>query len=903
MNNPTSTYRIQFHNEFTFSDFERIIPYLAKLGIKTIYASPIFEAMPGSQHGYDVVNSQRLNPEIGTEKQLRAISQQLTELQISWLQDIVPNHMAYHPRNPWLMDVLEKGQLSPYASFFDIDWNSPHHHGRLMVPFLGTPLDEAIDAGELRVAYESDRFVFTYQNTLYPLHLRSYASILQADKRIDTSLVQPLLDQINKLGKVTDTSDYAQDHAEFLETLTRRMKEKPVNDYVEKELTAVNASPDCLRDIADEQVYRLCQFSETDTQINYRRFFTVNSLICLNIQNRDVFDAVHQLPKALFEAGIFHGMRVDHIDGLYDPVRYLEHLRKLAGEEAYIVVEKILQNNEELPSDWPIQGATGYAYLSMVNNLFTRTKSQQVFTQFYRELLGEKQAVHQELQDKKAYILHQHMRGELDNLYHLFLELRLIDKNRLDKLSRGLLKSSIGEFLIQCPVYRFYGNQMPLGQSESEAVNAIFDRIRAQKPNLTPAVDLLAEAILTKPQEGNDDYQERALRFYQRCMQFTGPLTAKGVEDTLMYTYNRFIGHDEVGDSPEYFGMTTDEFHQKMLDRQANWPLALNATSTHDTKRGEDVRSRLNVLTDLADEWIEEVRAWQQLNRSANENGPDSNDEYFIYQTLVGAYPMPGSEEEADFPDRLDEYLLKALREAKRFSTHDAPNEAYEEATMAFARTLLDKRRSFWHRFEPFFRRIADLGIINSLAQVVLKCSCPGLPDVYQGSELWNLSLVDPDNRRPVDFEQRQRWLDELMGESTPDLVAKLWQHRYDGRIKLWLIHTLLTERNQQMGLFTSGQYVPLEVEGAFKQHVLAFARQLEQLWYVVVVPLGPAQLCRDQQTDVLTLNWEDTRIILPGDAPGSWENRLDKASGTTKNGLKVGELFRSLPLAVLKLE
>jgi malto-oligosyltrehalose synthase/4-alpha-glucanotransferase len=922
MNNPVSTYRIQFHRGFTFRDFERIIPYLDKLGVRTIYASPIFEAVPGSLHGYDSVNPQRINPEIGNLAQLKAISQQLTKRGISWIQDIVPNHMAFHPRNSWLMDVLEKGIRSEYASFFDIDWTSPVHKGRLMVPFLGSPLAEVIDQGDLTVAYQDGKFVLTYFDTAYPLHLRSYATILKAHSERPSEAIQKLLDQIAQLRK---PEAYAQQSATCQETLAGLMKDATSKAYVRRCLNIVNTTTYCIQEIVDEQVYRLCYHGETDQQINFRRFFTVNSLICLNIQDPAVFEAVHQLPKTLLEAGIFHGLRVDHIDGLYDPSQYLERLRKLAGDTAYIVVEKILQNDEELPTYWPIQGATGYAYLSMVNNLFTRTSSEVSFTRFYQSLLGEKMAVRQELHDKKAYILYQHMNGELDNLVALFQSLNLIDPNVL-AVSPEKLNAAIGEFLIQCPVYRYYGNQMQLSQPEIIAVQAIFARIRKTKKELTPAIDLLEEAVLQKPQVGEGDYNERALRFYQRCMQFTGPLMAKGVEDTLMYTYNRFIGHDEVGDSPDYFGLTVDDFHQKMIDRHVHWPLALNATSTHDTKRGEDVRSRLNVLTDVTDEWISNVQQWQTLNRDSKQNGsdnadlpdegaPDPNDEYFIYQTLVGAYPMPAtasaqedidapSVDEADFPDRLTEYLQKAMREAKRNSTYEAPNEAYEGATKAFALRLLDKKSSFWASFQAFHRRVADFGIINSLSQVLLKCTCPGLPDIYQGCEGWDLSLVDPDNRRPVDFALRQRGLDELTASNAAPNWPDLWENRYDARIKLWLIHTLLAERNQHPDLFAKGHYVPLSVEGRYKKHVLAFARRYQQVWYVIAVPLGVAQLCSQQTDDVFSIDWKDTRISLPVEAPETWQNRLLNSDCTAENGgIAVADLFNVLPLAVLKLE
>ncbi|MFD2932912.1 malto-oligosyltrehalose synthase [Spirosoma flavum] len=913
MKNLVSTYRIQFHRGFTFLDFEPIIPYLDKLGVRTIYASPIVEAVPGSLHGYDSVNPQQISPEIGTEAQLRSISQKLTRRGMRWIQDIVPNHMAFHPNNHWLMDVMEKGQLSLYAPFFDIDWTSPVYEGRLMVPFLGSSLEETLEKGDLAVAYQGSKFVITYYDTVYPLHVRSYATILQAGKGGPNEAVQELLDQVKQLQKTIDPQVYTRQSTHCQQTLAKLMEEATTKAYIKRCITSVNTRPNCMQQITNEQAYRLCYHGETDQQINYRRFFTVNALICVNIQNPVVFEQIHALPKALLDEGIFHGLRVDHIDGLYDPSGYLKRLRKLAGEDTYIAVEKILQNDEELPSYWPIEGATGYAYLSMVNNLFTRTDSEITFTRFYQSLLGKKTVVHQELYDKKGYILNQHMKGELDNLYKLFLTLKLIDKKRLAEVSPDHLKAAIGEFLIQCPVYRYYGNQMPLSTVETTAVGAIFKRVRKRKPALAPAVNFLEDALLQKPQSEKKDYNDKALRFYQRCMQFTGPLMAKGVEDTLMYTYNRFIGHDEVGDSPDYFGLTVDTFHQKMSGRQAHWPLALNATSTHDTKRGEDVRSRLNVLTDLADEWVSVVQEWQQLNVDLKQNttpgqdlpdeaSPDPNDEYFIYQTLLGAYPMPDQDED-DFPDRLTEYLQKAMREAKRNSTYDAPNERYEEATIAFATQLLDKKRPFWDSFQAFHQRIADFGIINSLVQVVLKCTCPGLPDIYQGCEGWDLSLVDPDNRRPVDFDLRQRWLNKGMQGDAETIWRELWKTRYNAHIKLWLVHTLLTERNQHPDLFANGNYIPLLVEGRYKKHVLAFARQYKQTWYVIAVPLGLSQLGSKQPDEIVTLDWQDTRIIMPAEAPKQWHHQLLNSMGKVANGIVIADLFNVLPIAVLKLD
>lgn len=642
MNNPVSTYRFQFHKDFSFNDFEKIIPYLQKLGVGTIYASPIFEATPGSVHGYDGMNPHNINPEIGTEQQLKQLSIKLKELGIKWLQDIVPNHMAYDPNNPWLKDVLEKGRQSEYAAFFDVPWTGKIYHGKIMLPFLGNPLKDVIENNELKVAFEDSRFVLKYFDNAYPIRLRSYFSILEAGNEEPVMTVQQLLDQIKEIQKSEDAPSYKEPLHEFQLQLSSLMKNDLTKGYIESCMKEVNNNKDLIKKIADEQVYQLVNWQRTDYQINFRRFFTVNGLICLNMQDHKVFEHYHLYIKQLLDEGIFQGLRIDHIDGLFDPTKYLMELRELAGDQTYIVVEKILEPGEEMPNYWPIQGNTGYDYLSIVNNVFTEKSSKEQFTQFYKELVNDDRTVHQQIHDKKAHILSESMGGELSNLHQLFQDLNLVEPEALGKVEPELLKEAIGEFLIECPVYRYYGNKLPLDNTEAEAVQEILSGIRLKKPELSSAVELLEQGILQKPLEGDNEYLPRALRFYQRCMQFTGPLMAKGVEDTLMYTYNRFIGHNEVGDAPEAFGDSPDEYHQKMITRQTEWPLSMNGTSTHDTKRGEDVRARLNVLTDLPDEWFSKVKEWQKLNVETKQNGwPDTNDEYLIYQTLIGAYPMP----------------------------------------------------------------------------------------------------------------------------------------------------------------------------------------------------------------------------------------------------------------------
>ncbi|MGZ3872123.1 MAG: malto-oligosyltrehalose synthase, partial [Mucilaginibacter sp.] len=829
MFNPVSTYRLQFHKDFTLSDLDRIIPYLDKLGIKTIYASPIFEAVPGSTHGYDGLNPLKINPEIGSIRQLRSISKKLKSRNISWIQDIVPNHMAFHPDNPWLMDVLEKGPSSPYKDYFDQSLSDELFNGPLMVPFLGSGLDEVIDKGELNIEAAEKKFVFNYAGSKWPLRNSSYP-----DRNLS--------------------------------------------------LTAVNQDKKLLKAIAEQQYYRLCSWKETNTQINFRRFFTVNGLICLNIQNDKVFAHFHQLINDLLKEEVFQGLRIDHIDGLYDPTGYLQQLRSLCGDDTYIIVEKILEPGEEMPA-WPIQGNTGYDFLAMVNNLFTNGESEEAFTEFYHQLSGDRLPVAEQIRQKKAYILEHQMPGELDNLTHYFQRSGLLQTGELKRVSPEQIRETIAEFLVNCPVYRFYGNQFPLSREERRAVKNVFDAIKKAKPGLKPALKVLKTLWLGK--------DPKALKFYQRCMQFTGPLMAKGVEDTLMYTYNRFIAHNEVGDAPDAFGIGVDDFHGQMAYRQKQWPLSMNATSTHDTKRGEDARARLNVLTDMAGEWLQTVLSWREMNRTLiKNNAPDANDEYFIYETLAGTYPMPG-EPDDDYNNRVEQYLEKTLREAKLHSGWEEPNEAYEVAAKKFVKELLNKKRVFWKSFANFHQKISAFGVVNSLTQVLLKLTAPGVPDTYQGCELWDLSMVDPDNRRPVDYDRRNSY---LAGTNT---LNKLWQNKFTGQVKLRLLQVLLKERKNNPLVFAEGKYIPLKAEGKFKANVIAYARQYKRTWYVVAATLGMASISDTPDK----FDWEDTAIVLPENIPGEYENLLSGTKEKTSATITVSTLLGELPLAFLKMQ
>ena len=894
MFNPVHTYRIQFHKGFTFRDFDAIIPYLQKLGVRTIYASPLFQAVPGSMHGYDVVNPYLINPEIGTEAELLQLSKKLKSINIHWIQDIVPNHMAYHPSNIWLMDVLEKGTLSAYASFFDVTWTNPLFHGRVMAPFLDGTIEEVIERKELSLVYEHQRLGLHYFDQFYPLHPRTYRTLLQcvAEPSLE---VKQLIEQLEQIPQITDPITYAFRWHEFLMQLSSQMRGDE-KQFMEECIDEVNRKPEMLLQLAESQVYRLCSWKETDHRINYRRFFTVNGLICLNMQLPEVFQHYHQKVKSLLEEGVFQGLRIDHVDGLYDPQEYLHRLRELAGKDTYIVVEKILEPGELLSADFPVQGTTGYDFLGLVNNVFTRNDTERSFTAFYSSLVRDTLSTRDKIVEKKRLILQNQMQGELANLTQLFIESGFISQEQLSQLKHERIGKAIGEFLIQFPVYRYYGNQIPLPEEEQKGIAENFKTCRQHQPDLTDVLDLLEDLIRSAS-------SPEALYFYQRCMQFTGPLMAKGVEDTLMYTFNRFVGHNEVGDSPEYFGLTVAEFHQKMLERQQSSPLTMNATSTHDTKRGEDVRTRLNVLTDLPGEWIERVKSWQLLNaKCKTDNAPDVNDEYLIYQTLTGAWPMV---EEHDFVTRMEEYLVKALREAKRNSDWAAPNEKYEKATIEFVKKILEPEHSFLKNFLSFQKKVSDHGIMNSVSQVILKFTCPGVPDSYQGAASWDLSLVDPDNRRAIDFKQRELWLDQILAvtKSKTELLKEMWKERTDSRIKLWLVHTLMKLRTENAELFFEGHYIPLAISGAYQDHLVAFARRFQNKWIVIVVPLYTASLCAQQKKEIHAIQWKDTVIHLPAEAPDQWRHLLNETKGTVKKGIPVKEIFTEIPLALLQLE
>lgn len=889
MYNPVSTYRLQFNKDFTFQHAEDLVQYLCDLGIRTVYASPIFSAVPGSTHGYDVINPIVINPEIGTEDQLRNLIGKLSANGIGWIQDIVPNHMAYHVANPWVMDILEKGPLSPYAQVFDTTWAGDFHSGKPMAPFLGDTLEQVANNREIAIVHHQYKLCLHYGDLYFPLNSRSYGFVLAASD-LPESVLQ-FVSQIEDLHRIEEPVQYAFRWHELMLQFAAVMQNMDISVRINQLLSDVSSDSERLLEIAGLQFYRLCHWRETDERINYRRFFLVNGLICLNMQSEKVFSLYHEQVVKYVKEGLFQGLRIDHIDGLFDPQSYLERLREACGPSCHITVEKILEHGEQLDSRWPVQGTTGYEFLSAVNNLFTRSSAENRFSKFYRSLNPEGDHISDRIRAKKRFILDHHMQGELSNLTNYFIEHLLPvssgGMHNQQPFDATIIRRAIGSFMIGMPVYRYYGNQQPFDPGEQERIKALLSYCIESSNDEAPVLRYMMENLL-----GEISSSAHWLQFYQRLMQYTGPLMAKGVEDTLMYTFNRFIGHNEVGDSPEFFGLSVDEFHRFMIDRQLHWPLSLNATSTHDTKRGEDVRMRLNVLPDIADAWIAQVKTWMDQNDQLKiGHSPDANDEYFIYQNLVGIYSFAG---ENDLATRMREFMTKALREAKRHSNWAEPNEIYETSVMKFLDAILSSGE-FMESFKRFCRIVADYGMINSLSQLTLKVTCPGVPDTYQGTADWDLSLVDPDNRRPVDFDKQKL---QLSGRTD---FHSAWQNRDDGTLKGWTMQRLLTIRNEFKSVFLEGLYVPLEVEGRRSENCLAFARQLGRQWILVAVPLNLARFTKSE--DQWNLYWDDTEIILPTQMPGVGRNLLSGASIEDGRTIKLADVFSDFPTAVLLME
>ena len=884
---PVVTYRLQLHKGFGFKALKKIIPYLSHMGIKTIYASPIFSASPGSEHGYDGIDPLSINPEIGSQEELYEVSALLKKNGMGWIQDFVPNHMAFHSSNKWLMDVLEKGQHSGYSNFFDIQWDNPDTKGKIMVPFLGNPLEKVIEHGDLQIKLKENKLWIDYFGSSWPLNLSSYEIILE-EINAETSVTN-WIESLNEFGGQAFSNE---EYEELFVTFNALLSNENNLKRITKSIEEINVDKKKIQTIIDQQYYLPCHWKLTDKKISYRRFFTVNSLICMNMQDENVFTTYHALLKKLCDDDVIDGVRIDHVDGLYDPGEYLGRLAKHIGSHKYLVVEKILEEGEELEK-WPVAGTTGYDFLAVVNNVFTNKFKEKNFNKFYESFSGLSSKADKQVYEKKALILEKYMQGELNNLVRLFVELNLADK----KYSESNIRHALSALLIHCPVYRFYFNHFPLEENEQALLKATFSDMLTHKPGLKKEVALLEHVFMERPKTGDDKLNNAISHVFTRAMQFSGPLMAKGVEDTLMYTYNRFIVHNEVGDVPSAFGMPVSEFHQQMLKRHKSWPAAMNATATHDTKRGEDARARLNVISDIPEKWFSKVAEWQLMNEQFKQQSwPDRNVEYFIYQSILAHFPL--LEKDIDsFPGRLTAYLEKAGKEGKLHSDWAEPNVEYESAITDFTNAILNKETEFYKSFRSFLNGVTDHGMLNSISQVILKFTCPGVPDIYQGCENWDFSFVDPDNRRPIEYELMEKSLTEFKESANEECLKTLWEHRAGGSIKGWFVKLLAEIRKKNPDLFKHGRYQTVEVGGRLKNNVLAFVREYQREWILVVIPLHTAAMEDENVLD--NTGWSETYINLPFYASSAL-NVLNNQKFKIGQKISLDKLFGHLPFAIL---
>ncbi|MCU1386332.1 MAG: Malto-oligosyltrehalose synthase [Acidobacteria bacterium] len=899
---PVSTYRLQFHQGFTFRDAQAVVDYLRDLGISDCYASSYLKAVPGSAHGYDVADPTQLNPEIGTDTEYRAWVDALRARGMGHVMDLVPNHMGIaHSANPWWTDVLENGPSSRYARFFDVEWHPVKDElaDKILIPILGDQYGAVLERQELQLAYRDGTFCVRYYDQTLPIAPDTYAAVLDAaiDPWIeghagaDADELQSILTASRNLPARSDRDPAA---------IATRVREKEI---VKRRLAVLaDASPDvaaliedCVRrlngtagqprsfDPLDRllnlQSYRLAHWRVASEEINYRRFFDVNELAALRMEDPVVFDEVHRFALELVRQGAVTGLRIDHVDGLYAPGDYLRRLQEQCGSPAhdpfYIVVEKILGAGEQLATDWPVHGTTGYEFAATVNNLFVDRRNERAFDDIYRRVAVDPPVSFADLAyASKKQVLHETMSGDINSLGHQLN--RFSERNRhFRDFTLYSLISTLKEVIASFPVYRTYVTaDDPISDHDRRY---IAEAVRSARRRAPAAISrlmfdfverlMLKATAVTTPEEGD----ERA-RFIGKMQQITSPVAAKGIEDTALYVYNRLVSLNEVGSDPVQFGLEPAAVHDWMAARLRRSPSALSASSTHDTKRGEDVRARINVLSEIPGAWKAAHMRWRSVNRRLKTDvhgtlAPDSNEEYLIYQTLIGAWPFEsGVEVETSFRDRITAYLTKALREAKVHTSWMNPDEAYETAVTRFVHAILDRRRPnlFLQAFEPLRVRIAQLGIYNSLAQLLVKITAPGVPDFYQGTELWDLTLVDPDNRRPIDYDARRR---ALAGLETAD-PAELLEQRTTGRVKMFVANRALAVRAERRDVFERGNYVPIATAGSRAECLFAFARGAADR-VITCVPRLIATLIPDAGAPPLGPGvWGDTSIVVPDGRP-----------------------------------
>jgi (1->4)-alpha-D-glucan 1-alpha-D-glucosylmutase len=928
MDIPRATYRIQFNGSFRFQDASVIASYLADLGVSHVYASPIFKARKGSPHGYDIVDPNEINPELGTQADFEGLVATLKSQCIGWIQDVVPNHMAYDCDNPYLADVLEKGRRSRFAEVFDIDWESGigSLRGRdlepLLAPFLGRPYSECLERGEMKILLGASGFVVKVGGLHFPANAISYATILgpvlerlammagQAVPRQSHSVSSSLQTLITRPGDSLTDDEFARLKQELWGFHEAGGAGRQLIDARLEELNGLPGSPGSLTSldaVLSIQYYRLAHWRLSAEQINYRRFFDISELIGVRVEDGDVFRLTHTLIFRLIERGLIDGLRVDHIDGLFGPTTYLRQMRQ-RHPGMYLIVEKILDDGEDLPAAWPVQGTTGYDFLNAVNGLFVSGKNAGRMERLYRAFTGLASSAGQLLREKKRIALNSLFRGDLARLCHL-TERIAAGTIRGRDLMDSRLRQALAEVLIAFPVYRTYVDGGVTRDADPGYIGQALAEARSTRPGLDAEIDFIAALFDADGSDAAGGIGAAPAHAWRGLFQqLSSPLTAKGFEDTFLYAYNRLLSLNEVGGFPGRFGISPQDFHRFCTDRMDRWPNSLNATATHDTKRGEDARARLNVLSEFPGLWTKQIRHWGRINRRRKspvlgKPAPDRNDEYFFYQALIGAFPFEGNTQV--FRDRMKVYAVKALREAKRRTSWQEPDGDYEAACLRFLETILapveDNR--FLAAFSRFQRRISSFGLLNSLSQLLIKMTAPGVPDFYQGSELWDFNLVDPDNRRPVDFALRRGMLADIQAgfEDDPQsLIGDLLASMEDGRVKMFLIWRALSARRRFAGLFSGGEYHPLWPLGRRRNSVVAFARHIGPHWAVTVVPRLLYSWVKDGNLPLGRDSWADTSLTPVHGMPSIWRDAVTGEKCEFEGKYSVGRILQRFPAALL---
>jgi (1->4)-alpha-D-glucan 1-alpha-D-glucosylmutase len=922
---PVASYRLQLNRNFDFAAAEAIVPYLSELGITDIYASPILKAREGSVHGYDVLDPNQINPELGGMAGFEKLHRAVKKQDLGWIQDFVPNHMAYDGQNWMLMDVLENGPSSRYSRHFDFQWDHPFKafKGKLLAPFLGKFYGECLEEGEITLKYDAAGFSINYYSIRLPLKIETYSIPLslhldELRDRLESGhpdLVKifGVLYAIKNLPTI-ETMEDRYDQIRFIKQMLWDLYETSdeIRNFMNRNLEIFNGqkgipeSYTLLDHLLAEQSFRLLFWKVATEEINYRRFFNVNDLISLRIEDPTVFQDIHSLLFQLLEREWITGLRIDHVDGLYDPTGYLKNLRHSAGD-TYLVVEKILELDEKLPSFWPVEGTTGYDFLGHVNALFCDRRNKSKFTDVYCRFTKLSMDYRRLVIEKKRLFIGRHMAGDIDRIAQLLKQISSRDRRGVD-LTLYALKRALVELLALFPVYRTYVNREFYSEFDREIMQGSIQEAIDRSPELLRELEFIEKFLMLHfPEELQEEEKDQWMHFVMRFQQLTAPIMAKGFEDSTFYVYNRLISLNEVGGNPDRFGISKAEFHDFNKDRIEKWPHTLNTTSTHDTKRGEDVRARLNVLSELGEEWEKNLRHWSKLNRPAKKKVnrkfiPDKNDEYFLYQTILGALPF-SKEEYPEFLNRLKGYVIKAVREAKIHTAWLKPDAEYENAYLAFVEEILrfEEGNAFLNSFLPFQQKISFYGVFNSLSQVVLKITSPGVPDVYQGTELWDFSLVDPDNRRPVDFQKRENLLKQIKRKEEEDVVAQIedmLQHPQDGLVKLFTLYKCLKARQEHVSIFERGDYIPLKIEGK-RDHAIAFQRQREKDCSITIVPRRVSTLFQEGEGPYGEKVWGDSRVLLKTNS-STWRNIFTNEVLPGEGSLRLSEIFRHFPVAVL---